>query len=198
MWRVLALCSVVLLGAPRQAAAEWHITPMIGVTMLGSTSIVDPELATNRRHLNLGGAVSLIGSGMLGVEVITIWTPGFFDRGELDDDPIKLVAGSRALSLMGNVMLTTPRKWTEYSLRPFVSGGFGLMHVNVDSDLFPVSSYFGGYNIGGGAVGFLSDRTGLRFDFRYHSTVNATDEQSAFGDAHLRYVTATIGIVFRR
>ena len=194
----VALCCVLLLANASSAAAEWQFTPMTGLTMLGSTTLVDLELATDRRHWNVGGAVSVIGAGILGAEVITTWTPGFFDRKELEDEPIQLVRGSRALSLMGNVMLTTPRKWTEYSLRPFVSAGFGLLHVKSESDVFPISSNLAGYNVGGGAIGFLSDRTGLRFDVRYHSTLDASGEGAAFGDVHLRYLTASIGIVFRR
>src|SRR5215204_6168989 len=154
MSRVLALCCVLLFVNARNAAAEWQFTPMVGLTMLGSTTLVDAELATDRRHWNLGGAVSIIGGGILGAEVITTWTPGFFDRKELENDPVfNLVTSSRALSLMGNVMLTTPRKWTEYSLRPFVSAGLGLLHVNAESDVFPVSSNLAGFNVGGGAVG---------------------------------------------
>ena len=100
---------------------------------------------------------------------------------------------------MANVVLTTPRRWTEYSLRPFVSGGLGLIHLQkIDEGLFTVDSNLAGFNIGGGAIGFLTDRTGLRFDFRYHSTLTPTDVGPvSFGDLRLRYVTATVGLVFR-
>lgn len=196
MPRVLALCCLLLLSFARSAGAEWHFTPMAGATFLGSTSLVDLELATDKRHWNVGGAVTLVGSGILGAEVVTIWTPGFFEN----DDAVQLVERSRIVSAMGNVVLTTPRRWTEYGLRPFVSGGLGLLHASVeDPGLFPVNSNLAGFNIGGGAVGFLTARTGLRFDIRYHSTLNSTDEGPiSIGDVHLRYMTASVGIVFRR
>lgn len=196
MPRLAVLCCIILLVPARQAAAEWHITPMLGLTMLGSTTIVDVEAATGNRHWNLGGAVTLLGGGILGAEVLTIWTPGFFDRGDAEPN---LVESSRTLSLMGNAVLTTPRSWTEYGLRPFVSGGFGLLHAASDNLLLPVSSNFTGFNIGAGAIGFLSDRTGLRFDIRYHSTLKVSGEGPfSLGEVHLRYVTATVGLVFRR
>lgn len=201
MPRLAVLCCILLLVSARQAAAEWHITPMLGLTMLGSTSIVDVELATNRRHWNLGGAVTLLGGGIFGAEVITIWTPGFFDRDEVGGEP-DLVASSRTLSFMGNVVLTAPQRWTEYGLRPFVSGGLGLMQVSktdIPEGIFPVDLNLLGYNIGGGAVGFLTRRTGLRFDVRYHSVLNPSDQGPiSIGDVNLRYMTATVGIVFRR
>ena len=197
MRRVLAFCGLLLLIPAAPARAEWHIAPMAGATFFGTTTLVDPELATEQRHWNLGGAVSLLGSGLVGAEVITIWTPGIFERDDLD-----LIARSRAVSLMANVVVTTPRRWTEYSLRPFVSGGFGLLHiqrVEKPEGLFPVNLNLAGFNVGGGAVGFLSERTGLRFDLRYHSTLRETDRGPiAFGPVRLRYMTATVGIVFRR
>ena len=203
MRRVLAICGLLLLAPARDAAAEWHFTPMVGLTMLGNTSLFDPELATEKRHWNVGGAVTLLGGGIFGAEVITAWTPGFFDDNEVENDPdLNLVTSSRTLSLMGNVMLTTPRNWTEYGLRPFVSGGFGLIHIRKVENpegLFPVNLNLAGFNIGGGAIGFLSERTGLRFDLRYHSVLNPSDQGPiAFDDVHLRYLAASIGIVFRR
>lgn len=197
MPRLLALCCILLLAPARIAAAEWHITPMLGLTMLGSTTLHDPELATDQRHWNLGGSVSLLGSGIFGAEVLTIWTPGFFERDDLD-----FVSNSRTVSVMANVVITAPQRWTEYSLRPYVSGGLGLMHVMKTDDpegLFDFRLNLAGFNIGGGAVGFLSQRTGLRFDFRYHSVLNPSDHGPiSIGDVNLRYVTASIGIVFRR
>lgn len=196
MPRLALFCCIILLVPARQAAAEWHITPMLGLSMLGSTSIVDFEFATDKRHWNLGGAVTLLGGGILGAEVLTIWTPGFFQR---EDAEIPLVSSSRMVSLMGNAVLTTPRNWTEYGLRPFVSGGFGLLHAVSNNEVLPVNSNLAGFNIGAGAIGFLSNRTGLRFDVRYHSTLKVSGEGPfSIGEVHLRYVTATVGIVFRR
>ena len=200
MPRVLAICCLVVLVvlAPvRDAAAEWHFTPMVGLTMLGNTSLLDPELATDQRHWNFGGAVTLMGPGIFGAEAMLVWTPGFFERDDVD-----LVDSSRTVSLMANVVVTTPRRWTEYSLRPFVSGGLGLMHVAQKEDLaiFPVDLNVAGFNIGGGAIGFLTERTGLRFDLRYHGILNPSDYGPIAVEefVHLRYMTASIGIVFRR
>jgi hypothetical protein len=194
----LAVCSLVIL-TPRPAAAEWHFTPMAGVTFFPSTNLVDLELATDKVRRNLGGAVTLLGGGVLGVESVFVWTPGFFDD---DDAPIQLVRNSRSLAWMGNVVLTAPRRWTEYSLRPFVSGGVGWLHVSATErtgPLLPVDHDVLGFNIGGGAVGFFTRRTGVRFDVRYYSNLNPTDEGPAFfGNVHLRYVTASVGFIFRR
>jgi len=205
MRTALALCILLVLSSASPARAEWHFTPMVGLTMLGSTTIFDPQLATEARHWNVGGAVGLIGRGLFGAEVVTVWTPGFFERddptGEPGSTPPPGVVSSRTISLMANAVVTAPQRWTEYSLRPFVSGGFGLIHVNkVDPEgLFPVRLNLAGFNVGGGAIGFLSERTGVRFDVRYHSTLRPTDHGPiATGDVRLRYLTASIGIVFRR
>ena len=58
-----------------------------------------------------------------------------------------------------------------------------------------------GFNIGGGAVGFLSQNTGVRFDLRYYSTLHDTEPiPVTLGDApvHLRYMTFSVGVVIRR
>ncbi|CAN5666952.1 hypothetical protein BH24ACI5_BH24ACI5_17190 [soil metagenome] len=197
MLKVLVVGGLILLGFTRTAHAEWHFAPMAGLTMLGNTSLVDLEDATRRRHPNFGFSVSLLSSGIIGAEVLTVWTPRFFEHGDGD-----LVKGSRTIVGMANVVLTAPRRWTEYSLRPFVSGGFGLMHASAldNQGFFPIDVNVAGFNIGGGAVGFLSDRTGLRFDFRYHSTLNRSGDAPSIpiGPVHLRYATASIGLVFRR
>jgi hypothetical protein len=180
------------------ASAEWLFAPMVGITFHGDTSLVDPQLAAGKSHLQVGGAVTLVGSGLLGVEAVTVFTPSFFRN---DAGPDILLEHGRSFALMGNVVLTAPKRWTEYSLRPFVSGGFGLLRASqLDvSGVTPVESNLGGYNIGVGAVGFLSQRTGLRFDLRYYSSLNRPDQGPiAFGPVHLSYLTASIGVVLRR
>jgi hypothetical protein len=199
---VAACGCLLLLTTARPVFAEWHLTPFAGLTMFGDTSIFDPEQASGNRHLHAGGSVSWLSRGILGIEAIGIWTPGFFEgEPSFDDIPSAIdVKSSRALSLMGNVLVTLPQRWTEYGLRPFVSAGFGLMHAQRTdlSDVFPVNVNVAGFNVGGGAIGFLTDRTGLRFDFRYHTTLNTKTDAPSIGPVHLRYFTASVGIVFRR
>ena len=59
-----------------------------------------------------------------------------------------------------------------------------------------------GFNIGGGAIGFLSKGTGVRFDLRYYGTIHGTDQGPivTVGDGlvRLHYMTASIGLVIRR
>ena len=206
MLRLLSACVILLALLPAPAAAEWHFTPLVGLTFKGATNINDSELATEKTHKNLGGAVSLLGKGILGVEGIVTLSPAFFKN---DENPFgKLVEEGRAISVMGNVMLTTPRQLTEYSLRPYFSGGAGLMNATVTqvpsspsgAPIDAVNLNAAGFNLGVGAIGFFSERTGVRFDFRYHSTfrrsadITTVDEDSSY----LRYMTVSVGIVWRR
>ena len=207
MRRTLVLCWFCVLLAPRAASAEWHFTPLFGVTFGGNTTFVDLQHGTDKTHVNFGGAVSRFGNGVLGVEGIVIYTRHFFEfDGPRDPaDPVAPAIGkSYTLSAMGNVVLTVPKRWTEYFLRPYVSGGFGLLRaVSIEeTPLFPLTSNMPGFNIGGGAIGFLTQGTGLRFDFRYHAGLRhdpGKDAENVVGpDLHLRYMTAQIGVVIRR
>lgn len=197
----MALC---LLAAPGTAAAEWHITPMIGVTFAGKTTLVDLQHAAGTRHMDFGGAVTLLGGGVFGAEAIVVVTPGFFqtDASPLDTDTPRVeLKSSQTRAVMANAVLTTPRRWTEYSLRPFVSGGFGVLRATQTQliDAVPSRATMAGFNVGGGAVGFLSPRTGVRFDLRYYGSVHGTDQGPvAFGLVRLHYMTAAVGLVIRR
>ena len=205
MLRLAVLTCFAVLLVTRDAAAEWHFTPFGGVTMLGNTSIFDPEQGTGERHLHGGLGVAWLSRGIFGVEGTVTWTRDFFEaRPSFSDFPevarTDFVTSSRTVSAMANVVVTLPQRWTEYALRPIVSGGVGLLHAHASSNqaVFPVNVNTSGFNIGGGAVGFLTQRTGVRFDVRYHSTLNRSGEAPSFGPVHLRYVTASIGLVLRR
>ena len=129
---------------------------------------------------------------------MVIWTPGFFTG-----DEWRLVDKSHTVAIMGNVVLTTPRKWTEYGLRPFVSGGFGVARrlPHRVQDVFPDTGTIAAFNIGGGAIGFLSKRTGVRFDLRYYNNLPQSDASCPIAiraGCHLRYMTPSVGVVIRR
>jgi hypothetical protein len=205
MVRAFAVCCLLVLAVPQTAGAEWQFIPFVGLTFKGQTSLFDLENATGKPHRHFGGSVGLFGGGVFGAEALFVYTPGFFQTDDVafetpvENPDLAAVTGSRTLALMGNVIVTTPRRWTEYSLRPYVSGGLGLLHVRSQDLLLQIDTNLTGFNIGGGAVGFLTRRTGLRFDVRYFSSLHRQEAVAeAFGRTHLSYMTASIGIVFRR
>ena len=218
MLKVVAACCLCIVASPKLAFAEWHFTPFIGVTFKGNTTILDPELATGDKHAAFGGTVTRLGSGIFGAEGVFEIIPGFFQgkpgRTDSAGSPLQsdVVESSRVTALMGNIVLTAPRKYTEYFLRPFVSGGFGLLHVAKQEvtkpnapQVFPVDAHIAGFNIGGGVVGFFSQNTGVRFDLRYYSTLHATERSDVATNPlntdptiHVRYMTLSVGLVIRR
>jgi hypothetical protein len=200
-WRAsLALCSlfILLFGAP--ARAEWQFAPFIGFTFGGDTTLLDLDAGADKNHWNFGGTATLLGKGPIGVEGLFSYTPGFFESDEAVAPPnTSLVTSSHVYALMGNIVLTTPARWSEYGLRPYVSGGVGLLHASQrqTQNVFPISSNLFGFDVGGGAVGFITNRTGLRFDLRYYSTLRRDEEAFAFGRVRLSYWNAGVGVVLR-
>ena len=198
----LAFCLLILTGLPRAAAAEWQLTPLFGFTFKGDTTLIsetdDFTIAASKIHWNFGGSLVLIGSWPIGVEALVLYTPGFLQQ----ESGVQFLEASRTTALMGNLVLATPRRWNEYGLRPFVSGGFGLLRVSAEDppiDLWEKPVNLFGYNVGGGAIGFISDRAGLRFDLRYFSHVRSGKELAglSFGPIELSYWNAALGFVFR-
>jgi hypothetical protein len=195
----LAAGVLLALTFPSVAAAEWHFVPTIGWTFAADTNLSDPGDGTSKVHWNFGGSVALLGAGILGAEGTVVWTPGFF----AGDGPV-LVPKSHAVTMMGNLVLTTPRKWTEYNLRPLVSGGFGFLGVSRTEERDVLSDNWNtpAFNIGGGAVGFFTKRTGIRFDLRYYNSIHKGDKgcpvTSFPPGCHVRYMTASVGVVIRR
>ena len=204
--KTLGLCGLVLLLFAVPARADWQFAPFVGFTFGGDTTLVDPESAAGNRHWTFGGTATLIGKGPIAVEGLFAYTPGFFESNEPPRNPIPppgtepaLVTSSRVYALMGNVVLTTPAHLSENSLRPYLSGGVGLLHVSQTNlgNAFPISSNLFGFNVGGGAVGFITNRTGLRFDLRYYSTLRRDEQGFAFGHVRLSYWNAGVGVVLR-
>lgn len=207
--RPLALGVLLTVFLPSRAFAEWQFAPFVGFNFLGDTNLAFTELP--KRHWMFGGTARLIGAGPFGVESLFAYVPGAFQSKPVELDPFifdtsqesETITQSNAFALMGNVVLTTPRSWSEYGLRPYVSGGMGLLHVYHNELTVPARANLLGYNAGGGAVGFLTDRVGLRFDLRYVSTTphgkESSDEIVTEDTERVRvhFWTATVGVVFK-
>jgi outer membrane protein with beta-barrel domain len=204
----VATLAVLFAAVASPAAADWQFTPFVGWTFKGSTTLNDLEDASRLTHWNFGGATTVTGRGPLGVEAYFVFTPNFFKHEEnlpAGLPPNFKVKDSRTYALMGNLILTAPKKWNEYGLRPYVSGGFGALHASqtcceAPDEVLSYSRTVAAYNIGGGAVGFFTDRTGVRFDLRYIGNLRDVDEDPAvaqLGRLHLRYWTTGFGLVLR-
>lgn len=206
--KALRVCAWVLALSiiPARVSADWHFTPFAGATFSGSTTIVDLESGAEKTRTHYGIAASRIGKYPLGVEALFVYVPGFFEGDDTNpiEEPDVLpprVLSSRVFALMGNVIFATPREWNEYGLRPFVSGGLGWLHASQRDNygVYPITRNILGWNVGGGAIGFLSPSTGVRFDARYFSNLQpASASGDVVGDReHLSFWTASIGIVIR-
>jgi hypothetical protein len=208
-FRPLVLSTLLTFTFPSTARAEWQFTPFIGYTFKGSTTIVDFDLdedqvATDDTRVNFGGAVRLLGEWPIGVEAYYVHTPGFFDAETFSIVDPRIVE-SRTYAVMGNVVLTTPLSWNRYGLRPSLSGGIGLLHASArdQNGIIPYRLNLLGMNIGGGAVGFLSDHVGVRFDLRYFRNIKGVPQDEldfpvTLGQpVRLRYWTFGFGVVIK-
>ena len=187
---VLFICTL-----PSQAAADWLLMPFVGTSFGPETTFLIFEEGAGRK-LTLGGSVALIGDGFLGLEADVGHTPRFFEG----DNPLGLVLTGRVTTVGGNVVITVPLSVVHESLRPYVVGGLGLMQARSKhaAGLFPVDRNLLGVTVGGGAIGFVSARTGLRFDVRHIKAASGANGPFARPDfSRLSFWRATVGLVFR-
>ena len=195
-----ALLPLLALAFAAPASAEWHIVPLVGITFDANTNAAFAEPVPIPKHVNIGGAVALLGKGIFGVEGVTVFTTGFRGVDPAVPSPIQ---SSRVFALAGNAVLTTPRHLTEYSLRPYVSGGIGYMRMDLvhvpGGEAFTLHENFPALNIGGGAVGFFTQHTGVRFDLRYYKRIGETRPgPNVFDHPNVSFMSLSVGVVIRR
>ena len=181
---------------PRVAAADVLITPFVGKSFAAQTTLPVVETGVESRKWVIGASATWLSSGVLGVEGDFSYLPGFFDAGQFLNTP-----GSNVTSFTGSLVLAAPLGLTRESLRPYLTLGMGVLHAGVDDlvGFSPVDRNLAAVSVGGGAIGFLTDRTGLRFDIRRVRSVR-NDEASAVpgGDTvRLGFWRATVGVTLR-
>lgn len=183
--------TLALVAAPMQARAEGFITPWVGANWGSGNNIDNGRGAFG---VNAGG----MGAGVIGGEVAFGYSPSFW--GTQND-----FGNNSVIDLMGNLIVGIPVGGTHGAgIRPFVSGGIGLLRTQIDGGtLARVSSSNNmlGWNVGGGAMGFFNDHFGLRGDLRYTrgfedlNTGNTVIDLA--GNNQLHYWRIQAGIVIR-
>jgi hypothetical protein len=185
----------LLLLLPARAAAEWQIKPFFGFTFGGQTTLVDPENGAKGPNVVFGVTGLLLGD-VIGIDADFGYARGFFQSGTQS-----LVVGSSATTLTGNLVVALPRRVTQYTLRPYVVGGAGLMHASIEEGIgggLNVSSTLPAMDVGGGLTGFLSNRIGLNWDIRYFWSIGKGENVGlSFGPEQLSFWRANMAIAIR-
>jgi hypothetical protein len=199
-WVTLAL----VLLAPRAAVAEWQVRPFLGFTFGGATTFVDPEKAIESQNVVFGASGGWLGE-IFGLEADFGRAPGFFET----DDPVGDAAGARVdvqastvTTLTGNIVIALPRRMAGYGLRPYFSGGAGLMHVDMVGGPFQtvdIHRTLPAVSLGGGVTGFLTNRVGLSWDVRRINTLRGEGETlgNSLGREQLSFWRATMAVALR-
>ena len=194
-WLALALCVL----APAPAAAEWQVRPFIGFTFGGETTFVDPEKAIETQNVVIGVSGGWLGE-IFGLEGDFGRAPGFFQTGK-PPFPDAEVLTSAVTTLTGNVVIALPRRMAGYGLRPYFSGGAGLMHIDALGKLGIVAHNrtLPMLSLGGGATGFLTNRVGLNWDIRRLNTLRGEGETlgNSLGRERLSFWRATMAVALR-
>lgn len=167
------LLLVLLLLHAGRASAEWQMKPWLGTTFAAGTTFLDLDKGASVRHVAVGVTGLRLGE-IFGVEADVAHVPRFFQSGGTFSD---LVLGSSVTTVTGNVVVAAPRRWTEYTLRPYFVGGVGLMRARIDdaSNTLSVSSNLAAWDMGVGVTGFLSDRFGVSWDVRRFRSVGGQE-----------------------
>lgn len=176
------------------AHADLFVTPFAAVKFAGDSRIIDVDSGASNARFTLGGMAGFLGDGIFGVEGDLTYVPRFFER-----SAGTLVARSHVITVMGNVIVAVPLSVSGYSLRPFISGGAGLMHINIDDalEILPVDTNLFGVNLGGGAVGPLTNMLDVRFELRWFKSVTSGNERPLLPGTVLSFWRAGIGLTIR-
>jgi len=193
--RVAALVALFL-GAPAiEARADWLLTPFFGTTFGAETTLIDLGGGADVKHWTFGVSGALLTDQVFGIEADFAWVPGFFEGADEQD----LVRSSRVTTLFGNVIAAVPLTVSRESLRPYIIGGLGLIHIS-RNDLVTLDEGGSslGLQLGGGALGLISDRTGVRFELRQIRTLGRErHELTGIPGTRLSFWRASIGVIFR-
>jgi hypothetical protein len=189
------LLTVLFVVAPTPAHADWLFTPFVGSTFAGSTTFLVPETGTLTRKVIFGGSAAWLTESIVGLEADFAYIPHFFET----NDPSGLVTGSSVLTLTGNAIVTVPLSLTREALRPYAVAGLGLIRAHSDDagNVFPIEEGLVGFDVGGGAMGFITDRTGLRFDLRQFRVLQRAGTLTGGRAARVAFWRFTVGVTLR-
>jgi hypothetical protein len=196
---LLTIAFIAMSGPVR--AADAQLKPFIGLGFAGNTTfLADLDHAAANRHAMFGlDAVWL--RDLVGIDVDVAHAPGFF-TGKEGTVPPPLVLHSSVTTVTGNVVITLPRRWTEYFLRPYVLAGGGFAHLRSQDyfKVFTLSETLTTVDFGVGVTGMLTNRTGLSWELRRFDSFGGKNSSKAgetLGRKRVSFWRASMAFVYR-
>ena len=197
-----ALAALVVGATPAQASADWLFTPFVGSAFGGKANFGDFNNFEDEveRRVTFGASLGWMGNGIVGFEVDFGFSPNFFENTSGDGD--FAFGDSNVTTLMGNLILGAPiGGQTGPGIRPYASGGVGLLRTKVDGGAFfnDLNTNDFGLNVGAGLHGFFTDNVGIRGDIRYFRSLqdNEPDNEFDIAVSDFDFWRATVGVTFR-
>ena len=181
-----SLITCLMAAAPSPAAADWLLTPYAGGTLL--------DIADTSMRPVVGGSIVWVGP-VAGLELDLGIAPNFLET--RSGQPIDK---SHLFTLMGNAVVQFPTA-SRY-VRPYAAGGIGVIYTKITTpgDAVLVEDENFGFNVGGGLTALVSERLGLRGDFRYFRAIrndDATAAAHALEVSELKFLRFTLGVTVR-
>jgi opacity protein-like surface antigen len=201
-WLLTAgLVVAVSVAAPRNASADWVLTPFVGwnfngtadVTGTGGTSFENKL----EKKINYGASLAAMGAGAVGFEVDFGYSPNFFETGTATNGDFDFANDSNVTTLTANAIVGAPMG----GVRPYVVGGVGLIRSNVGDagDFFDVQSKNDfGFDVGGGVMGFFGSNIGVRGDVRYFRTFRGSEDNvTGLALGNLNFWRGSVGLALK-
>ncbi len=189
--KYVLMAALVLALAPATARADWLFTPNLGTTFGADTN--------GNEHFTYGASIGWMGAGIVGWEADLAYTPEFFKG---SDGDFNFTGDSNVTSWMGNAIIGVPFGGQRGGgFRPYLAVGAGVLQreVNDANSLFDINNNEFGFNVGGGAMGFMTDHIGFRGDVRYMRSLEDPTEDNEFdiGVGNFDFWRGTAGVTFR-
>lgn len=199
-----AVCAVAFAAAPSTASADWVITPFVGWNFNGSADVAagsNPAVNNSFNHkVNWGVSAAQMGAGAVGWEVDFGYSPNFFNANP-GTNPFEFTSGSNVTTLTGNLIVGVPVGGHGAQIRPYAVGGVGLIRTNVQDvgNFFDVTTKNDfGFDLGAGAMGFITQNVGIRGDVRYFRGFRGTDTNNVgLGLSGFNFWRGSVGVSFK-
>ena len=181
---------LAILIAPSVAAAQGYITPFIGGNFGGDTGTTLDQSINDTSQLAFGVRLGAMAHGVFGAEADIGYTSNFYGTGSIFN-------ASNVLTVMGNLVVGIPAG----PVRPYVTGGVGIIRRNIDvSSIESLVSFTDtqfACDIGGGLNILFSRHVGINGDLRYFRNLTTGNSLLDVTSQKFNFTRGSVGLVLQ-